>query len=96
MSDKDLTRLEHQIRRLLRVGVVLTAAALTGGLVLFFAGMSAATFLLDAGLILLMAIPVARIVASLADSIRRRDRLLVWSTTFVLIVMAATLIKSLM
>jgi len=95
MTQPDLSRLERQIGRVLKVGVGLSAAALAAGLVLYFAKAPASARVLNAGLVLLMAIPVTRIVASLVDSVRRRDRLLVWSTTFVLIVMAATLVRSL-
>ena len=96
MTQPDLSRLERQIGRVLKIGVGLSAAALGIGLVLYFAKAPASSArVLNAGLVLLMAIPVARIVASLVDSVRRKDRLLVWSTTFVLIVMAATLARSL-
>jgi uncharacterized membrane protein len=95
MTQQDLSRLERQIGRVLKVGVGLSAAALGLGLVLYFVKVPASAGVLNAGLVLLMAIPVTRIVASLVDSVRRKDRLLVWSTTFVLIVMAATLMRSL-
>lgn len=92
MTDQDLTRLEHQIGRVLRLGVMLSAGALGLGLLLSFARVTAAAWLLDAGLVLLMAIPVARIAASFGDAVRRRDRLLGWATAIVLSVMAATLL----
>jgi len=94
MSEDDLSRLEHQIRRVLRIGVVLTGATLVIGLGLYFVGWPGATPLLNAGLILLMAIPVSRIIASFVDAVRRRDHLLIWSTAFVLVTMTLTLIKS--
>ena len=80
MTDAELSRLEHQIGRVLRVGVVLSAIALAAGLVCRFAGIRRArSQLLRIGLvILLMAIPVARIVASFVDAIRRRDRCSPW------------------
>ena len=96
MSEEDLSRLEQQIGRLLRIGVLLCGAALLLGLALAFANAPAARRVIQAGLVLLMAIPVARIVASFFDALRRRDRLLAWATTYVLVVMAATLVASLL
>ena len=58
MDTADLSRLEAQIGRLLRVGVVLCAIALGFGLALAFAGNAWASPLLRVGLAILMAIPV--------------------------------------
>ena len=95
MDTADLSRLEEQIGRLLRVGVVLCAMALGLGLVLAFAGNAWASSLLRVGLAILMAIPVTRIAASFFDALRRRDALLAFSTAIVLLVMALTLLYSL-
>jgi uncharacterized membrane protein len=95
MTQAGLSRLEHQIGSVLRVGVALCASTLGTGLLLSFLGVSWAGRLMDVGLVLLMAIPVTRIVASFVDACRRRDGLLAWSTAFVLVVMAATLAFSL-
>jgi uncharacterized membrane protein len=89
MSDPDLERLEHQIGRVLRAGVVLSATILAAGLVMALSGVTHAARVLDAGVILLVAIPVARIAMSFVDAIRRRDRLLAYSTAAVLLVLAA-------
>jgi uncharacterized membrane protein len=90
MSDQDLSRLEHQIGRVLRAGVNVSATVLVIGLAVSFSGMGAwGPRLLDAGLILLMAIPVTRILASFADAVRRRDTLLVWATGIVVMVLVA-------
>lgn len=96
MRDVDLSRLETHIRRVLIVGVAATALAFIAGLVLWCAGSASAAFVLKAGLILLMSIPVTRIVASCADAVRRRDWLLTWSTLIVLTVMVVTLVHELM
>jgi len=64
------------------------------GLVLSVAGVTA-PWLIDVGLMLLMAIPISRIVAAFVDAVRRGDRLLSWATAIVLIVMAVTLAVSL-
>jgi len=95
VSEPDLSRLEAQIRRVLRIGVALTAVALVAGLLLTVVHNPAADRVLDGGLILLIAIPVTRIVASLADAIRRDDRLLAWATAIVLSVMMITLLHAL-
>jgi uncharacterized membrane protein len=91
MSRRELSRLEGQIGAVLRIGVALCAITLGTGLLLFFAGVPWSGRLMEVGLVLLMAIPVTRIVASFVDACRRRDGLLAWSTAFVLVVMAATL-----
>jgi TolB protein len=95
MSTADLSRLEEQIGRVLRVGVALCAAALVVGLVLALAGNAWSSPLLRVGLAILMAIPVTRIAASFIDAMRRRDALLAFSTAIVLLVMALTLVYSL-
>ena len=96
MTEVDLSRLEHQIGRVLRLGVALSAIALAGGLILFGLNQeAAASWLFMGGLILLMAIPAARILTSFVDALRRGDRLLAWSTGIVLLVMAITVVYSL-
>ena len=92
MKDLDLSRLETHIRRVLMVGVSATALAFVVGLALWLAGSEQSTAVLKVGLVLLMAIPVTRIVASCADAVRRRDWLLTWSTLTVLTVMVAALV----
>jgi uncharacterized membrane protein len=94
MAEEELSRLEHQLSKLLRLGVLLSGACLGVGLVMHFAGSSAAETVMRSGLILLMAIPVTRIAASFVDAVRRADRLLAFATAFVLIVMALTIVYS--
>ena len=94
MADEGLSRLEHQLSRLLRIGVLLSGACLAAGLIMHFAGVSAGETAMRAGLILLMAIPVTRIAASFVDAVRRADRLLAFATAFVLVVMALTIVYS--
>jgi TolB protein len=95
MSTAELTRLEEQIGRLLRLGVLACAVMLGLGLILSFTGSTASVWLLRIGLAVLMAIPVTRIVASFVDAVRRRDLLLSSSTAIVLLVMFGTLVYSL-
>jgi len=95
MSRADLTRLQDQIGRLLRLGARLAAVVLAAGLGLWMFDVTSADLVLSAGLVILMAIPVTRIAASLVEAVRQGDHLLLWSTVIVLGVMAATLILSL-
>ena len=95
MPEPELSRLEHQIGRVLRVGVALSAAALATGLVMELGGLTAGDTVMQTGLILLMAIPITRIGASFIDAIRRGDKLLSGATAFVLVVMVLTVLYSL-
>jgi uncharacterized membrane protein len=95
VNDRELSALEDQIGRILRLGVGVSTAVLAMGLALWLTGGPSAG-LLKAGLILLMAIPIARILASFLNSIRRRDRLLSWSTAAVLVVLSVTIAYSLL
>jgi uncharacterized membrane protein len=90
----EFDRLEHVIGRLLNVGVALCTVILAIGLVLWFAGSPFADPVIRTGLVVLIATPVTRILASLIDAVRRRDSLLVWSTAIVLTIMAATMLYS--
>jgi uncharacterized membrane protein len=94
MPDPELSRLEHQLGRLLRVGVAVSAAALALGLVAAVGGIDVGDQIMRGGLVLLMAIPITRIAASFVDAVRRGDRLLAGATAFVLVVMALTVVYS--
>jgi uncharacterized membrane protein len=94
MPDPELSRLEHQIGRLLRLGVALSATALALGLMCAVTGIGAGDAIMRGGLVLLMAIPITRIAASFVDAVRRGDRLLAGATAFVLVVMALTVVYS--
>lgn len=87
--------LELRILLILRVGVGVSIGALAIGLALWMAGSAKAEALLSIGLVLLMTIPIARIVASFVDAVRRRDRLLSWATAAVLLILACTITYSL-
>ena len=95
MTATEFDRLEHLIGRLLSAGVALCSAVLAIGLVLSFMRSPFADAVIRAGLVVLIATPVARILASLIDAVRRRDKLLVWATAIVLGIMAATMLYSL-
>jgi uncharacterized membrane protein len=95
MTNGEFSRLEETITRVLRIGLALSASVLGLGLALAIAAVPYARVTLEAGLVLLMTIPIARIVASFVDARRRGDGLLSWATAIVLIVMAITLAVSL-
>jgi uncharacterized membrane protein len=94
MPEPDLSRLEHQLGRLLRVGVAVSAAALALGLIFALGGLADGDAIMRGGLVLLMAIPITRILASFVDAVRRGDRLLSGATAFVLVVMVLTVVYS--
>ena len=80
---RDLERLESVITNIMRAGVTLSATALIVGLALAAAAHPFAPTALKTGLILLMLIPGARILASFGDAIVRRDTLLAGATAVV-------------
>ncbi len=95
-ADTDLTRLEHQIERFLRFGVIAVAVLLAAGLVLSFAGRPVAGhWSLNAGIVVLMGIPATRVIASFIDALRRADRLLAWSTGIVMTILCWQLVRAL-
>jgi uncharacterized membrane protein len=81
-----LSRLEHHLGRLLVGGVILSAVLLGAGLALWLADPHAPTtgWLLNAGLMVLMATPMMRVVVSFAEYVRMRDWLFVAMTIVVL------------
>jgi uncharacterized membrane protein len=84
----DLERLERVISGILRAGVAIGAVAMLIGLGMMAAGRPASVGVLNAGLILIMMIPSARILASLVDAIYRRDTLLALATATVSLIIA--------
>jgi uncharacterized membrane protein len=96
-TDAALERLEIQLGRLLKAGVMLATACLAAGLAAWFAtgGGRAANLTLTTGLVILMLTPPARVVASFAVYWRLRDWFFVWTTVMVFVVLiAAWLLKS--
>ncbi|HTM24146.1 MAG TPA: DUF1634 domain-containing protein [Vicinamibacterales bacterium] len=91
MSDDAIERLEVQVGRLLQTGVLMSAACLGIGLVLWIArgSSTAANALLTGGLVVLMMTPLARVVASLIAYVRLRDWFFVGTTVMVFIVLIA-------
>jgi uncharacterized membrane protein len=83
-------RLEEAVGRVLRIGVTTSSVCLGVGLALSMVSPAAGLshFLLNAGLIILMATPVGRVVISVAEYMLERDWLFVLLTTIVLLELA--------
>jgi uncharacterized membrane protein len=96
-SEDALARLEVHLGRLLVVGVTLSASCLAVGVVLWLVtpGSRGAARLLQAGLFILMATPILRVVVSIAEYIRMRDWFFVVTTLAVLAVLATTVFYAL-
>ena len=85
---RDFGRLEAVIGAILRAGVVVSAVLMVVGLALTALAAPRAASVLNAGLVLLMLIPTARIVVSFVDAVLRRDALLAVATAIVIGVIA--------
>jgi uncharacterized membrane protein len=84
-SDDTLERLERQLGWLLVTGVTASAVCLMAGLVLLFASEGGwADHLLTAGLLILMATPMLRVVVSIVEYVRIREWFFVLTTVVVL------------
>jgi uncharacterized membrane protein len=92
MTEDAIGRLEVHLGRLLQVGVLTSAACLALGLVLWMAGAAAgpANALLTAGLVILMATPILRVIVSLVEYVRMRDWFFVGTTVLVFGVLIVT------
>ena len=85
-------RLERIIGFVLRAGVTTSSGCLAAGLVLSLAGRGdAAGVLLQAGVIILLATPVARVVVSIVEYANERDWTFVALTATVLLVLGGSL-----
>ena len=89
-------RLERVIGRVLRGGVVASSLCLTAGLVLSLTGVEpAATLLLNAGIIVLLATPVSRVVVSTVEYAVERDWPFAALTFIVLLELVASAVAAL-
>lgn len=92
-----LARLEYHVGRLFVVGVTLSAAVLAAGLALFlFAPDAPATGrLLNAGLLVLMATPMLRVLMSVVEYVRMGDWLFASTTLAVIAELSVTVLSAL-
>jgi uncharacterized membrane protein len=93
MREEALDRLENHLGRLLFVGVLTAASLLFLGLALWTidGNGTAATWLLNAGLVVLMATPILRVVVSIVEYARARDWFFVTTTLAVLTVLVVSI-----
>ena len=97
MNPPATDRLERWLGKILTAGVLASTGLLAAGLLLQLFGVEprAASALTSAGLIVLMATPVARVVVSVVEYSLERDWLFATLTTTVLIILLGSLIVSL-
>ena len=94
MNDsRPLARLERHLGYLLVTGVIAAAACLSVGLALYVTGPDStlAMRLLEAGLYVLMATPILRVVVSVVEYVRMRDWFFTLTTLAVLTELGITL-----
>ncbi|HEY3382849.1 MAG TPA: DUF1634 domain-containing protein [Vicinamibacterales bacterium] len=98
MIAPDVGRLERWLGRVLRIGVTTSTTLLAVGLVLQLAGGNArlAGLLTTAGLLVLMATPVGRVVISVAEYVLERDWPFFALTTTVLAILLGSLVVALL
>lgn len=93
MVERDAGRLERMLGWVLRAGSILSTALLAVGLGLAFVNLGAgADVYLNAGLVVLMATPVARVIVSVVEYAGERDWTFVALTSTVLLVLAGSLL----
>ncbi len=97
MTHPSTGRLERSVGRILTAGVLASTGLLAAGLLLHISGMEpgASSALMNAGLIALMATPVARVVVSVVEYALKRDWLFAMLTTTVLAILLGSLAVSL-
>ncbi len=89
------TQLEILIGRVLRTGVLASTACLAVGLALALVEPQAAPWLLNAGILLLIATPAARVVLSIIEYTIQRDRTFLILTTIVFLELVAGAVAAL-
>jgi uncharacterized membrane protein len=97
MTKMSIERLEQILGLLLGIGVKASSVCLTAGLLMTFVGghQTIARALLTAGIVVLLATPVARVGASTVGYASRRDWLFVTLTLVVFIELLATIFAAL-
>ncbi len=87
--------LETAIGRMLRIGVMASSTLLAAGLVLSFFDATAGTWLMRAGIVILIGTPAARVVLSFVDFAIGRNVLFMALTAIVIAELAAGVIAAL-
>jgi uncharacterized membrane protein len=96
MNPPATDRLERSLGKILAAGVLASTGLLAAGLLLQLVGvgLGTAAALTNAGLIVLMATPVARVAVSVIEYSLERDWLFAMLTTTVLIILLGSLVVS--
>ena len=97
MRADPLADLEHKLGQLLVTGVIVSAVLLAAGLFFFLLNPSMARsgWLLNGGLIVLMATPILRVIVSVAEYVRLRQWFFVVVTLVVLAELSITVMVAL-
>ena len=97
MTNADAGRMERLLGRVLRLGLTVSIGVLMAGLALDLSGLApeAADWILRAGLMILMATPIARVAASVLEYAAERDWTFLAVTLSVLLVLFASLFAAL-
>lgn len=88
-------QLEILIGRVLRIGVMLSTVCLALGLAMALVRPHASPWLLNAGILLLIATPAARVVLSIVEYAIARDRLFLFLTCIVFLELVAGAVAAL-
>jgi uncharacterized membrane protein len=98
VRDREMTRLELVIGKVLFAGVATSSVCLAVGLGLSLLGgmASVAGLLLSAGIVILLATPVARVIVSMIDYLIARDWIFAGLTTIVLVELLASVAAALL
>jgi uncharacterized membrane protein len=93
-----LSTLEQRLGRLFVVGLTVSAAFLIAGLALYLSspGTAAGAWPLTAGLVVLMATPLLRVIVSMIEYVRMREWFFVLTTLAVLAELSITMIYALL
>ena len=95
-SPQQSARLERVIGMVLRGGVLASSVCLTAGLLLSLSGVgSLASFLLNAGILVLLATPVSRVIVSTVEYVVERDWTFASLTFIVLLELIASAVAAL-
>jgi uncharacterized membrane protein len=95
-TPQQTARMERVIGIVLHSGVVVSSTCLAAGLLLSLAGVgAAASFLLNAGIIALLATPVSRVIVSTVEYIVERDWRFATLTFVVLLELVASAVAAL-
>jgi uncharacterized membrane protein len=98
VRDREMTRLELVIGKVLFAGVATSSVCLAVGLGLSLLGgmASVAGLLLSAGIVILLATPVARVIVSMIDYLIAGDWIFAGLTTIVLVELLASVAAALL